>query len=473
MPLSEDELRALRALASLGEAGPEEVAAASGLEPDRARWALGWLARKGLASRRVLEEERIVPSELGRRALEEGLPEERALGLCTPSCPLSELGRTLGGEARVAVGELLKLGARISEGVLEVGDPARVREAIEVRKRALRDPSSAPRDVVEALLRRGLLERRRMRRELYRPTEGGLRALEAAVGGIGQLTPEILKSGRWRELGLRPYDVSMPFPSPLPGKPHPFVELIERIREIFLEMGFEEAETDYVVSAFWNMDALFTPQDHPAREMQDTFYTAVPRRIPIEDEEYASRVARLHELHWGGRWSREEAERALLRTHMTVSSIRALYAMRGREPPFKVFSIGRVFRREAIDSTHLPEFTQIDGIVAEEGATLRDLMGLLSEFLRKMGIREFKFRPSYFPYTEPSLEVVARVGGRELELFGSGIFRPEVTEPLGIEVPVLAWGGGLERLAMALFGLDDIREIYNNDVAWLRWSRIP
>jgi len=221
------------------------------------------------------------------------------------------------------------------------------------------------------------------------------------------------------------------------------------------------------------MDALFTPQDHPAREMQDTFYTAVPRRIPIEDEEYASRVARLHELHWGGRWSREEAERALLRTHMTVSSIRALYAMRGREPPFKVFSIGRVFRREAIDSTHLPEFTQIDGIVAEEGATLRDLMGLLSEFLRKMGIREFKFRPSYFPYTEPSLEVVARVGGRELELFGSGIFRPEVTEPLGIEVPVLAWGGGLERLAMALFGLDDIREIYNNDVAWLRWSRIP
>ncbi len=473
MPLSEDELRALRALASLGRGTPEDVAASSGLDPDRARWALGWLARKGLARRDVREEEIIRPSERGRRALEVGLPEERALELCTPSCRLSELSEVLGPEARVAVGELLRLGARISNGILEVPDREAAARAISARRRALEDPSTAPPEVLEGLLRRGLLERRKVRVEVYSPTEEGLRALEASAGGIGQLTPEILRSGRWRELGLRPYDVSMPYPAPMPGKPHPFVELIERIREIFLEMGFEEVETDYVVSAFWNMDALFTPQDHPAREMQDTFYTSVPRRIPIEDEEYAARVAKLHELHWGGTWSREEAERALLRTHMTVSSVRALYSMRDREPPFKVFSIGRVFRREAIDSTHLPEFTQIDGIVAEEGLSIRELMGLLSEFLRKMGIKEFKFRPSYFPYTEPSLEVVARVGDRELELFGSGVFRPEVTEPLGIGVPVLAWGGGLERLAMALFGLEDIREIYNNDVSWLRWSRIP
>ena len=156
----------------------------------------------------------------------------------------------------------------------------------------------------------------------------------------------------------------------------------------------------------------------------------------------------------------------MLRTHTTVNTIR--YLARNKTPPIKVFSIGKVFRRESIDSTHLPEFTQIEGIVMEENASLSMLFGILKEFYRKMGFEKIRLRPSYFPYTEPSLEVEVFFNGEYLELGGAGIFRPEVLEPLGINYPVLAWGLGLERLAMILMGVNDIRNFYISDVDFLR-----
>ena len=242
-------------------------------------------------------------------------------------------------------------------------------------------------------------------------------------------------------------------------------------------MGFKEIEGNFVESAFWAFDALFQPQDHPARDMQDTFYLARPDKLPLPAEELVLSVKEMHEHGgdidsdgWGYVWSREEAEKAILRTHTTANTIQ--YLASHPEPPVKVFSVGRIFRRESMDWKHLPEFQQIEGIVMEEDASFSMLIGILKEFYGRMGFKEIRIRPGYFPYTEPSLEVEVQFGGEWVELGGAGIFRPEVTVPFGVEHPVLAWGLGLERLVMAVEGLEHIRQIYVSDLDWLRNSRV-
>jgi len=290
---------------------------------------------------------------------------------------------------------------------------------------------------------------------------------------ITQITSEIIKNKSWESTPIRPYDVSTFAPSLHGGKPHPLVQLIERIRTILLRMGFSEIEGNFVESAFWNMDALFIPQDHPAREMQDTFYCKNPSLISIDDQELVKIIADVHEHGgetdsdgWGYQFSKSEGRKPLLRTHTTVNTIRYLY--HHPQPPAKIFSIGQVFRKENIDSTHLPLFYQIEGIIHDPSVSFKQLIGILSEMYKQMGFEKIRFRPAYFPYTEPSMEVEVFWNNQWMELGGSGMFRPEVTEPLGIDTPVLAWGLGLERLAMLLFGLKDIRQLYQSDFDWLR-----
>ena len=291
------------------------------------------------------------------------------------------------------------------------------------------------------------------------------------------MTPEYLRSGAWRETPLRPYDVKAFAPSVHPGKRHPLREIIEKVRQIYLEMGFTEIGGQWARTAFWNLDALFIPQDHPAREMQDTFYLEAPRTVPLEQREVVDAVQAVHEdggttgsTGWGTAWSEEEASQLLLRTHTTVDTISHL--AKHPEAPQRVFMVGRVFRKERLDATHLPEFHQVEGIVVEPDASLDMLIGLLRTFYRKMGFDDVRVRPAYFPYTEPSMEVEVSYHGKWLELGGAGIFRPEVTEPHGIEHPVLAWGLGLERLAMMMLGLTDIRDLYLSDVDWLRKAEL-
>jgi phenylalanyl-tRNA synthetase alpha chain len=307
-------------------------------------------------------------------------------------------------------------------------------------------------------------------------TDSGKSILDAGFDiqeEISQVTSAIIKNDEWKQKTIRPYDIHAFAPACYGGKAHPLVKLISEIRQIFVEMGFQEIQGDYVESCFWNMDVLFIPQDHPAREMQDTFYCKQPSRIPISESQLVKEVARVHEnggttgsSGWGYSFSKTEGERALLRTHTTVNTIRYLY--NHPTPPCKVFSLERVFRNEDIDTTHLPEFYQIEGIIYEEQANFRQLIGILKEFYRRMGFEKIRFRPGYFPYTEPSMEVEVFWNGKWMELGGSGIFRPEVIEPVGVKSPVLAWGLGLERLAMLRYGLTDIRSLYISDLEWLR-----
>jgi len=294
---------------------------------------------------------------------------------------------------------------------------------------------------------------------------------------VAQLTPELIQSGRWRDVSLRRYDVTAFAPEVYGGKAHLRSRVIEDVGRIFLEMGFTEIDGEYVQSMFWDMDVLFIPQDHPAREMQDTLFLSNPEKIEVDDEGLYRKVSQIHlnggdsgSQGWGYEIERRIAETPILRTHTTVNTIR--YLSEHSNPPVRAFAIGRVFRKESIDSTHLPEFTQIEGIIMEKGASLSMLIQVIKDFYARMGFEKIRVRPAYFPYTEPSIEADVFFNNQWMELGGAGIFRPEVLSPFGITEPVLAWGFGLERLMMVLYGIKDIRDIYISDVDWLRNSRI-
>jgi phenylalanyl-tRNA synthetase alpha chain len=263
-------------------------------------------------------------------------------------------------------------------------------------------------------------------------------------------------------------DVEADVPHVHAARIHPLKDTINEIRETFVHLGFTEINGNLSQSSFWNFDALFTPQDHPARELQDTFYLKDLNAKQLATPTQIKNVSNAHKKGWRYYWDIQEARRMVLRTHTTCVTIKHLADKKPDEA--RIFSLGRVFRNEKLSFKHLAEFNQVEGVVVGKHMTLRDLMGIQKEFYRKIGLTKVKFWPTFFPYTEPSLQsmVYNEKLGKWIELFGMGIFRPEVTKPLGITKPVLAWGGGIERIAMLKFGLDDVREFYNNNLSWLR-----
>jgi phenylalanyl-tRNA synthetase alpha chain len=252
------------------------------------------------------------------------------------------------------------------------------------------------------------------------------------------------------------------------ARTHPLKDTIDEIREIFVKLGFSEIQGTLTQSSFWNFDALFTPQDHPARELQDTFYIENQKSEKHATSTQIKQVSKSHSQNWHYDWKLSESQKMVLRTHTTCATIK--YLAEQKPDDARIFSLGRVFRNEKVSYKHLVEFNQIEGIVIGNNTTLRDLMGIQKEFYKQLGLTKIKFWPTFFPYTEPSLQTMVynEKLGKWIELFGMGIFRPEVTKPLGIDKPVLAWGGGIERIAMLKYELDDVREFYNNNLNWLR-----
>ncbi|TFH00515.1 MAG: phenylalanine--tRNA ligase subunit alpha, partial [Nitrosopumilus sp.] len=263
-------------------------------------------------------------------------------------------------------------------------------------------------------------------------------------------------------------DVEANVPEIFVARTHPLKDTIDEIREIFVTLGFSEILGNMTQSSFWNFDALFTPQDHPARELQDTFYLDGINAKKIGTPEQIRKVSESHKKNWRYQWDINEARKMVLRTHTTCVTIKHLAENKPDEA--RIFSLGRVFRNEKVSYKHLVEFNQIEGIVVGKDASLRNLMGIQREFYKRIGITKVKFWPTFFPYTEPSLQTMVynEKLGKWIELFGMGIFRPEVTKPLGITQPVLAWGGGIERIAMLKYDVGDVREFYNNNLGWLR-----
>jgi phenylalanyl-tRNA synthetase alpha chain len=291
---------------------------------------------------------------------------------------------------------------------------------------------------------------------------------------IGIISREQILSGEWKCLPMRRYSVDKLPKRIYGGRVHPNQLILDEIRALLFEMGFTEFYGSIVQNAFWNFDSLYQPQDHPAREMQDTFHLSEEIDLPDGWE----KIRDVHmtggstgSIGWGGEWSQEIARKCVLRTHSTSLSIQHL--AKNPIPPLKAFSISRVYRRETTDPTHLPEFEQLEGIVMDEGLTFGHLLGFFKEFFGRMGFKSIRFRPGYFPYTEPSVEPEVWVDGLGwVELGGAGVFRKEVTAPWGIECSVLAWGLGVSRVSMLRMGLKDLRQLYRSDIDWIRSSPV-
>jgi len=301
--------------------------------------------------------------------------------------------------------------------------------------------------------------------------------LAREIKGIVNLTSDMLSSESWRGKTFRPYNVELEPAYVNYGKKHPYAEFNDWLREIMIGLGFTEWFGPYVETEFWGHDTLFVPQDHVARDVQDQFRVVSPYdHGDIVDNRYYSAVKAVHEdggetgsKGWDWPFSKEIATRLCLRPHTTPVSMRYLYEH--RESPQKMFIIDRNFRSETLSATHGQEFDQCEGIIMDKHLTLRDLLGYLTSICKGVGIEKMKFKPGQFPFTEPSVETFAKhekLGW--IELGGSGIFRPEVTHPLGIKDTVLAWGIGAGRLYMAAMGISDIRDLFSRDLTWLRKS---
>ena len=495
--LRENEQKTLLTLEKLGGRSPvDQIVKASGLAHAAVMRAALSLSTKKLLQVHEQKQTTATLSVEGREHAEKGLPERRLIRA------LIKLGSEATVEETINEAALERNFTTIALGWLHS------KNWVTMKGNVLKTSKEPPMEVDEKLLsilqEKGSLLIERLskemknaayvlkKRKLIELDEKTLRELELtnagwelikrgikAVEEVSQLTPELILSKKWQKVKLRKFDVTAPGPVVYPGKIHPMQEIIQMVREAFLEMGFTEIRGSIVQTAFWNFDALFQPQDHPAREMMDTFYLAQPKEGKLPRKNFVDAVAKTHENGWitGSRgwqykWGPQEAKRLVMRTHTTAVTIH--YLAEHREPPVKVFSVDRIYRNERLDYKHLAELYQIEGIIMDKNVTLRDLIGTLKEFYLKLGLKRVEFWPSYFPYTEPSAQATAYVPELKtwIELCGMGIFRPEVVAPFGIKYPVLAWGGGLERLVMLKLGVDDIRFLYKNDLGWIRRSPV-
>ncbi len=337
---------------------------------------------------------------------------------------------------------------------------------------------------VQTLKKRKLLTTEVKTHRILEITAAGKQAAKqrtATAEKVTQLTPELIISGKWQTMKLQKYNIQAPVAKTWPGKKHPYLSFLEEVREKLVTLGFKEMTGTNVETSFFNFDALYTPQDHPAREEVGIYFVKDPMFGDVSAYKTAvENVKATHEYGWctGStgwqyKYSTQEAKRLILRGHGTCLSARTLLS-KDLKIPSRHFSIARCYRPEVVDKTHLSEFNQVEGIVIDDKLTLKDLLGVLKKFaLEIAGADRVRFKPDYFPFTEPSVELSAyKEGYGWVEFGGSGIFRPEVTLPLGIEAPVIAWGLGIDRLFMMRAGMDDIRCIFSQNLDWLRRKEV-
>jgi len=435
---------------------PEKIAESTKLSPDQVRRGIEWLKLKELAN---VDESNVTYLRLDKNGLlahSKGLPERQLVNLLkNKSLTINELKKELNFIFGPAFGIAKRNNWIETDGTnVTLKDPPS--EILEEKLISQIGNNKIPLDGVED---KQTLDSLKKRPNFIIYDIQKSQTISLSEKGK-QINFDTTSSGA--------IDVEADVPQVFVAKTHPLMDTINEIREIFVTMGFSEILGNLSQSSFWNFDALFTPQDHPARELQDTFYVDGCNSKKIASPDQIRKVSKSHKNGWGNLWNIEEARKMVLRTHTTCVTIKYLAEQKPDEA--RIFSLGRVFRNEKVSYKHLVEFNQVEGVIVGKDVSLRDLMGIQQEFYRRIGLDKVKFWPTFFPYTEPSLQsmVYNKKLGKWMELFGMGIFRPEVTRPLGITKPVLAWGGGIERIAMLKYGLDDVREFYNNNLKWLR-----
>jgi phenylalanyl-tRNA synthetase alpha chain len=337
-------------------------------------------------------------------------------------------------------------------------------------EKALRDVANKKeigRQIATTLVQRRLIEE---------PRETMSKRAEKLVGSeVTNLTEDVIKSGVWKEVTIKPYNVAASGKKIFIGKRQPYNRFLSEVRHKLVEMGFIEMTGPTIETEFWNFDALFQPQNHPSRDWTQTYSMKNPRSGSLPEKSLVDRVKQAHEngwktgsTGWGYKWDPTKAAMLMPRAHGTAQSARTLAGK--PKIPGKYFAISRCYRPDVIDVTHGVEFNQTEGIILDESLTFRSLLGVLKEFAVEFaGAEKIEFLPDYYPFTEPSVQLSAyhsKLGW--VELGGAGIFREELTKPLGIDVPVIAWGLGIDRLAMFKLGINDIRNLFSQNLEWLR-----
>ena len=485
---------------------------AAGIGPGQVRRALEWLRSKGLVN--VVSEATVSTvslTESGAAQARIGVTPEAALLVRAAEEPpptlreLQEDTRFNSGEWGSAFGGLKAEGAIRQEGAsIRIASPdraafftERLMQGLFGRFQEAGDGAGLNLDDFTEEIRSYIRERTSKRgkgraavrvderlERTYRLTSPGVRTLalvlESNLTGeeVSRLTPEMIRSGDWKNVSFRRYDVSIKPPRIIIGRLHPYRAYMDGVRRKLLSLGFEEMKGPLVETEFWNMDALFMPQFHAARNIHDAYYAKEPVRSKAAEEPFFSRVAEAHanggdtgSRGWRYEFSPQRARRLILRSQGTALSARTLAS--NPNIPGKYFAVARCFRYDDVDATHAADFFQVEGIVLGERINFRSLLGLLKLFALEIAqSEECRFVPDYFPFTEPSVELQARHPSLGwIEFGGAGLFRPEVTRPLGVNVPVIAWGLGIDRMAMVALGIDDIRDLFSTDLDLIRNER--
>ncbi len=456
--------------------------------------AVQWLENKDILKINIKDKEIVEIDENGKVYAQKGLPEKIILKLLkTPLLvkELKEKSKLSDEEVMISIGVLKgKVAIDITndkkfkinvngEKLLEKDSPEeRLLHKVSKNIINVEDLNDIEKFALNSLKKRKKIIRvENVRERTIKLTDLGKKVILMKISDenyLEALTPEIIRSESWKNKKFRKYDLNINVPKIYGGKKHFVNQSIEYARKIWTELGFKEMEGNLTDTSFWVFDALFTAQDHPAREMQDTFFI---KRIKGKLPKIFNNVKKAHEQGvsgskgWNYNWKESETQKIVLRTHTTSLSARTLASLKKEDLPAKYFAIGKVFRNETVDWKHAFEFYQTEGIVIDENANFRNLLGYLKEFYQKMGFEKIKFVPSFFAYTEPSVEIqVWHPEKKEwLELGGAGIFRPEVTTPLlGKPIPVLAWGQGFDRIIMDYYKIKDLREMYSNNLKLLK-----
>ncbi|NYZ80206.1 phenylalanine--tRNA ligase subunit alpha [Candidatus Micrarchaeota archaeon] len=480
MNLTNQEKKVLLSLQKNGRQTTNELVKNTSLTEAGVNRAVAWLTEKKLCSVEERSTERVTLDEEGVNYHSNGLPERILLNDIKDSPKsIRELAKKHGEDAvKIGTVWLRKMNAAmiLSGNVQITPDGKKLLDKKTPHEEILsliHAEKSVPKELtgeLDSLKKRGkILKVSEVKHRTITITKEGKEEKNIKVEDeISTITPEIIRSGDWKNKKIRKYDVSAPVPTINPGKKQLYYEFLDEVREKMIAMGFKEMRGNFVQPEFWNFDALVLPQTHPTRSEHDTYYLKSPKQGDILDKELEERVKNVHSRLWKYDWEETKAKNLILQSHTTHMSAR--YLLNDKNYPLRYFSIERIARRDVIDATHLPEFHHMEGIVADESLTLRDLLGMLKSFATEIGgIKETKFKCAYFPYTEPSVELFAKhptIGWTELG--GAGMFRPEVLEIVGTDVPVIAWGMGIDRIAMFSLGIKNIRDLFSNDLKFLQ-----
>ncbi len=475
-----------------------ELVKKTGLKDVEVMRGIQWLSNKKLITSEEKVKEIIELDKNGEQYKQIGLPERRFLEAVTKVKKISEIKKKASledEEINICIGSLKKKAAiniakekELIITLTEHGKKLLEKEFLEeifLKKKFPLELNSLKDEEKFAfnnlIKRKEILKKEIKKIKTISFTKLGKELSKKANSGKEQLdtlTHEMLKKGDWKKKDFRPYDVSINVPKTFAGKRQPYAEFVEKVREKVVSMGFVEMTGPIIELEFYNFDALYQPQNHPARTWSDTYKIKKPKKGTLPDKKILQAIKEVHEnggktdsCGWNYKWNEEIAAKLMPRSHDTAISPRFL--SKNIKIPGKYFSLVRCYRPDVIDATHGVEFNQLGGFVVGKDLSFRDLLGLLKDFTMEMtGATEVKFFPDYFPFTEPSVQISAKhpeFGW--MELAGAGIFRPELTEPLGIKEPVIAWGFGIDRLAMLKLGIEDIRDLFTHKIDLLRSSK--